>query len=402
MPRWDSFTQFLQEANQLSNNVSRQQLVSELLKERPRWPWVEGDIATFVYESPTAENVALNLDIIETDPPFDPMTKLEGTDLWYVSRQFELDDLLDYMIVVDDPMTPLRNDPHLTDRIASWKADDLNPNNVSNGNLRVSVVNMPAARPFPNWASMANVPHGMVHEHDFTSIQMGFSSRRIWVYTPPGYEDEPDREYPLLVLFDGQWMVGPVQVPYIADALIKHGRLEPMIIAMFESGSAGQRMREYVSNDKQYASILTELMPLLQNVYQVDSTNLGIGGVGVGAIAAAHTALKNAAVFSHLIMVSPPLGSGDMKQLLVQYADRFENARILPGRIFQSVGRYELKTRFYKPGIALAGILERRQATRRDIDHKFEIIGSGHGLAAFRSIMPEALSHIFPGPAFTG
>ncbi len=402
MPRWDSFAQFLQEVNQLSNNVSRQQLVTELLRERPRFPWIEGNMATFVHQSETAESVAINLDIIQSDPPFEPMQQLDGTDLWYVQRRFQPDDLLDYLIVVDDPMTPLRNDPHLPDRIASWQSDELNPNVVSNGSLRVSVLSMPQARPFPNWGSMAGVPHGNVREHDFTSIQMGFTNRRLWIYTPPGYEDEPNREYPLLVLLDGQWMVGPVQVPFIADALIKHGRMEPIVIAMSESGGAGQRMRDYVSNDKQYASILTELVPLLQNEYRIDATNLGIGGAGVGAIAASHAALKNAAVFSHLIMLSPPLGKGQMQQQLVEYADRFENARLLPQHIFQSVGRYELQTRFYKPGLALAGILERRQAQRGDLNYKFTEIGSGHGLAAFRSIMPEALAHIFPGHKFVG
>lgn len=402
MPRWDSFTQFLQEANQLSNDVSRQQLVTQLLRERPRFPWIEGNLATFVHIDEHAETVAVNLDIIDRDPPFAPMQKLEGTDLWYVQRRFQPDDLLDYLIVVDDPMTPLRDDPNLPTRIASWQADELNPSKVSNGSLRVSILQMPQARPFPNWSSMAQVPHGMVREHDFTSIQMGFSNRRLWIYTPPGYEDEPNRHYPLLVLLDGQWMIGPVQVPFIADALIKHGRMEPIVIAMSESGGGSARMRDYVSNDRQYASILTELVPLLQSEYRIDSTNLGIGGAGVGAIAAAHAALKNAAVFSHLIMLSPPLGKGQMRQQLLEYADRFENARLLPHRIFQSVGRYELQTRFYKPGLALAGILQRRQAQRGDIDHKFVELGSGHGLAAFRSVIPEAFSHIFPGPAFVG
>lgn len=397
MARWDSFIQFLQEANQLTNDVSRQQLVNELLRKRPRWPWIEGNLATFIHLNEYAENVALNLDIIQRDPPFDEMVRLEGTDLWYVQRPFEADDLLDYMVVVNDPMTPLRDDPNLPSRIANWKADEFNPSRVSNGTIRVSVLNMPQARPFPNWQSMADVPRGSVNEHDFTSIQMGFSDRRLWIYTPPGYDDEPELNYPLLVLLDGQWMVGPVQVPFIADALIKHGRMQPVVIAMQESGGAGARMRDYVSNDKHYAAILTELVPLLQSEYRIDPTNLGIGGAGVGAIAAAHAALKNAAVFSHLIMLSPPLGKGQMQQKLVEYADRFENAKLLPEKIFQSVGRYELQTRFHKPGLALAGILDRRQNLRGDIDHKFVELGSGHGLAAFRSIMPEALAHTFPG-----
>jgi enterochelin esterase-like enzyme len=402
MPRWDSFSQFLREAEQLSNDISRQQLVTELLRERPRWPWIEGNQATFIHLNDQARTVAINLDIIDNDPPFEMMTRLQGTNLWYVSRRFQPDDLLDYMIVVDDPLTPLRNDPNINQRIARWKADELNPTRVMNNNLRVSVLAMPQARPFPNWEAMRNIPRGNVREHDFTSVQMGFAERRLWVYTPPGYEDEQRREYPLLVLLDGQWMVGPVQVPQITDALIKHGRMQPIIIAMLESGGVATRMHDYVSNDKQYAAILTELLPLLQTEYRIDSTNLGIGGTGVGAIGAAHAALKNAAVFSHLIMLSAPLGKGQMQEKLLEYAHRFENARILPQRIFQSVGRYEQQQRFYKPNVALGVILERREKERGDINHRFVEIGSGHGLAAFRSIFPEALSHIFPGDALYG
>lgn len=402
MPRWDSFSQFLREAEQLSNDISRQQLVTELLRERPRWPWIEGNQATFIHLNDQAQSVAVNLDIIDRDPPFEMMARLQGTNLWYVSRRFQLDDLLDYMIVVDDPQTPIRTDRNINERIARWKADELNPARVMNNNLRVSVLAMPEARPFPNWEAMRNIPRGIVREHDFTSVQMGFAQRRLWVYLPPNYEEDTRSEYPLLVLLDGQWMVGPVQVPFIADAMIKHGRMQPIIIAMLESGGVGARMQDYVSNDKHYASILTELLPLMQNEYRIDATNLGIGGTGVGAIGAAHAALKNAAVFSHLIMLSAPLGKGQMQEKLLEYAHRFENARILPQHIFQSVGRYEQATRFYKPNVALAGILQRRQATRGDIEHKFVEIGSGHGLAAFKSIMPEALSHTFPGEAFFG
>jgi enterochelin esterase-like enzyme len=402
MPRWDSFSQFLREAEQLSNDISRQQLVTELLRERPRWPWIEGNQVSFIHLNDQAKSVAINLDIIDRDPPFEMMSRLQGTNLWYVQRRFQMDDLLDYMVVVDDPLTPLRNDPNLNQRIAAWKADELNPARVMNQNVRVSVLAMPQARPFPNWEAMSNIPRGNVREHDFTSVQMGFAQRRIWVYTPPNYDDEPRREYPLLVLLDGQWMVGPVQVPAIADAMIKHGRMQPIIIAMQESGGVGARMQDYVSNDKHYASILTELLPLMQNEYRIDATNLGIGGTGVGAIGAAHAALKNAAVFSHLIMLSAPLGKGQMQEKLLEYAHRFENARVLPQHIFQSVGRYEQATRFYKPNVVLASILQRRQEQRGDINHQFVEIGSGHGLAAFRSILPEALSHIFPGTALVG
>lgn len=401
MARWQSFSQFLEDIEQNDDAEQRQFLVDELLSERAIWPWIDGNQATFIYARPGAQSVALNLDIIETDPPFAEMNRLEGTDLWYLQRDFEEEDLLDYLLAVDDPMTPLADEANIVQRIRQfWVADEYNRQRIRSQGIETSVLRMSRARPFPDWSTMRDVPRGEIIEHDFSSVQMGFTDRKLWVYTPPGYNEDPDREYPLLMLLDGQWMVGPLQIPFIADTLIKHGRLEPVVIAMQQSAGQSGRIRDYVSNDNHYRAILTELVPLLQGAYRIDATNLGIGGAGVGAIAAAHAALKNPAVFSHLIMLSPPLGRGQMQQQLLQYADRFENAPILPRKIFQSVGRYEIRTRFYLPGRALAGILERREKAKGDIDHKFVELGSGHGLPAFKSIFPEALAHVFPGPAW--
>lgn len=403
MPRWESFMQFLQEMQQTDDTRIRQEMADALLQERREWPWVEGRRATFIYVGHDVDRVALNLDIIPSDPPLEPLVRLEGTALWYLQRRFENDDLLDYLLAINDPMTPLKDETDIEGRVARhWRVDPRNPQRIETAQMEVSVLRMNGARPFPDWQAMPNVPNGRIYEHYFSSQQMGFSDRRLWVYTPPGYDDHPDADYPMLVLFDGQWMIGPLQVAYIADALIKHGRMQPLIIAMQQSGNQADRLHDYVSNDKHYAAILTELLPFLQAEYRIDGTNLGLGGVDVGAIAAAHASLKNPAVFSHLIMISPPLGKGLAQDQLRQYADRFANSPVLPQRIFQSVGRYEQKKRFYQPGQALAGILQRRQNERGDVAHRFVELGSGHSLASFRSIMPEALAHIFPGSAFGG
>jgi len=256
----------------------------------------------------------------------------------------------------------------------------------------VSVLRMTLARPFPDWSAMPNVQRGRIHEHSLDSAQLGFAGRKVWVYTPPRY-DTSGLAYPLLVLQDGQWTAGPLQVPYIADALIKHRRLQPLVIAMVQSRDQAERNREYASNDNHVSFLLIELLPFVQTQYRVDSNNIGVGGVAVGAVAAAHAALKNPAVFSHLIMISPPLGKGPEEVQLEQFTSRFENAELLPKRIFQSVGRYEARSRFYKPAFALRDILQQRT----DTAYRFVETASGHGLVGFRSIFPEALSWAFPG-----
>ena len=395
--RWNSFIQFLCEIYQLPTD-ERQSAVDELLTTHTEWPWVERDRATFVYDSWSASSVAINIDIVNRDPPFEKMTQLENTSLWYHQRYFDRDALVDYMYAVDDPGTPLAQEVDLMDRVGRfWENDPLNALAIQSSQVTTSVLQMPKARPFPNWQEMTGVPRGSVYRHRFSSAQLGFSDRNLWVYTPPGYRADDGREYPLLMLMDGQWAMNAMEVPFIADALIKHGRMQPIIIAMIASGSQAERVTEYVANDKHYALIVSELLPFLQGEHQIDAINLGLGGVGKGAVAAAHAALKNPAIFGHLIMISPPLGREPAVRVLRQYAERFRDSPLLPRRIFQSVGRYEHNLRLYQPALALRGILERRMGHDPDLSYRFVELGSGHSLAAFKSVMPEALAHAFPG-----
>ncbi len=395
--RWNSFIQFLCEIYQLPTE-ERQSAVDELLTTHTEWPWVERDRATFVYDSWTASSVAINLDIVNRDPPFEKMTQLEDTSLWYHQRFFDRDALVDYMYAVDDPGTPLAQEVDLMDRVGRfWESDPLNGLTIQSSQVTTSVLQMPRARPFPDWQAMTAVPRGSIYRHRFSSSQLGFADRNLWVYTPPGYRIDDGREYPLLVLMDGQWAMNALEAPFIADALIKHGRMQPIIIAMIASGSQADRVTEYVANDKHYAMIVSEVLPFLQAEHQIDAINLGLGGVGEGAVAAAHAALKNPAIFGHLIMISPPLGREPAVRVLRHYAERFRDSPLLPRRIFQSVGRYEHNLRLYQPALALRGILERRMDHDPDLSYKFVEVGSGHSLAAFKSVMPEALAHIFPG-----
>jgi enterochelin esterase-like enzyme len=393
MPRWSSFSAFLDDIAE--NSGDRQALVDMLFSERPQWPWVENTQATFVYAQAGTSSVALNLDTIPSDPPFAPMTHLEGTTLWYITYPFQPDDLLDYLLAVDDPLTPLAQERDIVARVSThWRPDPLNPLRMDAAPTSVSVLRMNDARPFPDWTAFPAVPRGRVYEHSIDSDTMNYRDRKLWVYTPPKYEGS-GMAYPLLIMQDGQWAIGPLQLPTIADALIKHRRMQPAVIAMMQSGNQDERNREYISSDNYYSFLLSELMPYVQTHYRIDSNRVAVGGVAVGAVAAAHAALKNPAVFSRLIMISPPLGKGQFQDELREYNKRFMAAEVFPKRIFQSVGRYEAKARFLRPAHTLSSIL----SGVGGVDYKFAETGSGHGLVGFRSIIPEALAWTFPGDA---
>jgi enterochelin esterase family protein len=394
MPEWETFEAFLAEVEQEDTARQRQDLVNVLLRQQTSWPWIQGNRATFVYSRMGTTRAALNLDTIKDDPPFVPMQQIEGTSLWHVTREFEPDDLLDYLLAIDDPMTPLAQETNLVARVQKhWIVDPLNPVQLKTAQMNVSVLRMPQARPFPDWAAMPGVPRGDVTDHLISSRQLGFTDRKLFVYTPPGYDTS--REYPLLILMDALWCVGPLQVPAVADALIKHRRMRPAIIAMMQSPPQEERPRELIGNDRHVLFLLTELLPFVQSNYRVNALDLGIGGVDVGAVAAAHAALSGLEAFSRLLLISPPLlgqGKGAGEALLGTYRRRFETAPVLPRRIFQSVGRYEALARFLKPARQLADSLR----SRGDVAYKLVEIGSGHSLVGFKSVIPEALAWTLP------
>lgn len=390
MPRWSSFRHFLEEVN-AAPPAERQSLVTALLEERPTFPWVEAHQATFVYNGMDADQVALNLDTINQDPPFAPMTRIPDTSLWHVTLPFKSDDLLDYLLAINDPMTSVRGDPDIVRRVRNfWRIDPLNPLKIVTPQSSVSVLRMPNARPFPDWNAMRRVRRGTLTEHSIDSAHIGYHNRRLTLYTPAGYD--PNTAYPLLVMLDGQWATGPLQLPAIADALIKHRRMQPAIIAMIQSSAENERNREYISNDKHYEFLIRELVPFVQTRHKLVDGGAAIMGVAVGAIAAAHAALINPDTFSALGLISPPLGKGQYQEELGYYYRRFSSADRLPARIFQSVGRFEAAARFNRPAHDLEAVLR----GRRNVAYHFAETGSGHGLVGFRSILPEALAWLLP------
>jgi enterochelin esterase family protein len=80
------------------------------------------------------------------------------------------------------------------------------------------------------------VPHGTVHHHLYESETTG-GERGLYIYTPPGYQDNTEQKYPLLILMHGYgddesaWLeVG--RANFIVDNLLAARKVKPMVIAM--------------------------------------------------------------------------------------------------------------------------------------------------------------------------
>src|SRR5713101_6174491 len=82
-----------------------------------------------------------------------------------------------------------------------------------------------------------DVPHGSVNINWESFKVLNGEIRWIWVYTPPGYDKEPNRKYPVLYLLHGSndtaagWTTAG-SVNFILDNLIAEKKAVPMVVVM--------------------------------------------------------------------------------------------------------------------------------------------------------------------------
>ena len=162
-------------------------------------------------------------------------------------------------------------------------------------------------------------------------VHRGFPSRHLpdkrdlIVYVPPGYDEQPDRHYPVLYMQDGQNLFDPAtsfipgrtwQMREQADDAIQAGEIEPLIIVgIYNTGE--RRIAEYTperdwrmggGEAASYGLLLTqELMPWIASHYRVisDREQTGLGGSSLGGLVSLYLGLRHAERFGRLAILSP-------------------------------------------------------------------------------------------------
>ncbi len=173
-------------------------------------------------------------------------------------------------------------------------------------------------------AGNLDTPHPRLRLHRGFHSSYLPNDRDVIVYLPPGYEQNPERSYPVFYMHDGQNLFDPHtsflegrtwQVREQADAAIEAGEVEPLIIVGVYNTAA--RIDEYTSErDSQrgggeadkYGLLLTrELMPWIASQYRVrrDRESTGLGGSSLGGLVTLYLGLKYPAIFGRLAVMSP-------------------------------------------------------------------------------------------------
>jgi len=192
--------------------------------------------------------------------------------------------------------------------------------------------------PGADYYEVKDVAHGQVRQRRYFSTVTG-AWRRCFIYTPPDYDSNPAKRYPVLYLHHGwgedewSWVVQG-RVDAIMDNLFAAGKAKPMIIVMENHLSAlkpgeqrlqlgggrgrGAARPDFSNFGATYTEVmLKDLIPMVEKNYRaVDQTIANLMEVKVPAVASSKIKMppivaKEAPDFVHRVTAEIIAGRGD-------------------------------------------------------------------------------------------
>lgn len=280
------FTSFLQEVSAASGDT-KGALIDAYLDGR-RFPVIEEpDLVHFVYRG-EATDVGIVGDMIGFRRE-DPMTRLDGTDLFYYSTRIEPNAAMTYGFL-----------PDFGDAVA----DPLN-DRVGRGLFgEVSWFAMPAWSA-PDFVDEADASHqGRIETFEWESAVKEGAARKAEVYLPAGY-DGSDARYPVVYFHEGNNALEAGAMKNALDNLIG-SRVAPLI-AVFVLPPEENPRADLGQIDSYMTMLVDELVPAIDDKYR---TNASAGaramfGVGNGAAGALYGAFKHPDRFGRVAAQSP-------------------------------------------------------------------------------------------------
>jgi enterochelin esterase-like enzyme len=202
--------------------------------------------------------------------------------------------------------------------------------------------------------ALKNVPHGQIREILFPSKSTD-TSLRAFVYTPPGYEKDLNKRYPVLYLQHG-WGENEYGWPnqgkanLIMDNLIASDKAKPFIIVMTYGMTNDVKIGGLRNFDiKPFQTVLVdELIPYIDSNFRTltDQPDRAMAGLSMGGFETKLITLKNLDIFSQIGLFS----GGNISPEDVSNTPGFKDKVKL---VFVSFGSRELENR--RPGGPFGG-----------------------------------------------
>jgi enterochelin esterase family protein len=214
------------------------------------------------------------------------MTRLPGTDLWYITRVMPSDTRTTYQLAPD----PL---PAGTPDGVPFVTDPLNPHQFSpyfdESGFRIwfSHLVLPDA-PAQPWIN-TDVPAGTLTLH--TPLD---DTRRIWVYQPAA-----PPPYSLLVVFDGRLALDPLNLPQMLDWQIAEGKIRPTLALFIDNPD-----RRELACDPDFAAYVAQrVIPWARSTFSIipEAARTVITGASFGGLCAAYLGLRYPHIFGGVL-----------------------------------------------------------------------------------------------------
>jgi len=170
--------------------------------------------------------------------------------------------------------------------------------------------------PGVNYYFPRDVPHGQIRSVNYySSVTRGW--RRAFVYTPPAYDDDPSKRYPVLYLQHGGgedetgW---PVQgrTDFIMDNLLADGKATPMIIVMDRGYATDPGRRRVEVKPGDFASMMAnnafpdvlvkDVVPMIDKAFRTlpDRDHRAMAGLSMGGFQTFQTTMTNLDKFAYV------------------------------------------------------------------------------------------------------
>ena len=254
---------------------------------------------------------------------------------------------------------------------------------------RTSILHIPGQPPLLH--DFQNVPHGVVRQHTYQSKSLG-RLRELIIYTPPGYDQQPEARFPTLYLQHGSgdnqatWTVHG-KAHWILDNLIAQKQAKPMAIVMMDGHAAFATPGGPGSNATAFErDLLEDVMPFVESTYRVkpDAGSRAIVGLSMGGGQSLTIGLNHLDRFAWIGGFSSSVPTSQA------VATALDNADATNGKIkllWIACGKDDFLLKRNQEFIAIL--------KEKGIKHEWHLSDGGHSWPVWRGYLAQILPNLF-------
>jgi predicted alpha/beta superfamily hydrolase len=264
------------------------------------------------------------------------------------------------------------------------------------------------------------------------AFQGRLSRRPLYVYLPPGYDEQPDRHYPLLYMHDGQncferfvedSYAGSWRIDETADRLIAQGVMRPCIIVGVSHGGT-ERIIEYlppyatlqprVGNvpipwpkaakgraDETFAYYRDDVAPYMRQHYRIleGRDQVATCGSSMGGLFSTYIAWEHPDFARHHAILSPSYRVTSNWRGVMETVERLGKGKPRPVRLWLDSGTQDAHGRGDDGAKNTLTARDALLANGYELGPDFHYLldeGAGHNESAWAARMHQVLPFLFP------